>query len=104
MTKLTKTQKQDLRKMKAIDPDVHLFSFPESGVTVGIERTGGTMGRFAVAIAAADEDKFRRKVGEFTVMERFGTRATLPVVLGDFELFAADDMAYTAENIANAIV
>jgi hypothetical protein len=99
MTKFTKEMKAERKMLKAIFSNVSLHSFPEYGITVGIERTGESMGRFAVAIAAADEPRFRRKVGEFYVLQRFDASQTLPLVL-HFHDEVNEDIA---RNIAEAI-
>lgn len=102
MTKLTKQQKHYLKEMKATMPNVSLHSFPGMGVTVGIQRTGDRMGRFAVSIASTDETKFRRKVGEFNVLERFDYGNTQPVAIGP-DVEGYDVMKDAAEQLATAV-
>lgn len=98
MTKMTKQDKQDRKELKHAFPNVELFGFADLGITVGIERTGETMGRFAVAIAADDEPRFRRKVGELVVLQRFEFEQTLPV-----RLFGGMPLEHIAEILAEAV-
>lgn len=97
-SKLTVHQKAELKEFKADNKGIEFYSFPEIGVTVGIERTGNTMGRFAVSIASDTETKFRRKVGEFNTAVRFMNYEVLPVWIG------SRDMENVAHSLANAVI
>ena len=95
-TKLNSFEREILRDLKTEMPDVDLFSFPEYNTVVGIERTGETMGRFAVSISAETEQKFRKKVGEYHVLSKFTDGYTLPVYIGESSLSdIAHDIAHT---------
>lgn len=95
-SKLTSLEKAELKDFKAENQEISFFSFPELAVTVGIRKTGHNMAEFAISIASDTETKFRRKVGEFKVAERFHIGAFLPVrVYGDLE--------ETALNIAESV-
>ena len=95
--KLSKLQKQELRTFKRDNPSIKFFSFPEYGVTVGIRDNGGRMADFAVSIASMDEQKFRRKVGEYKVAERFDSYQYLPCEV-------SCDSHETAIKIAEAVI
>jgi hypothetical protein len=97
-TKLSPTDREQRKTLKEWFPNVMLFSFPVFGVTVGIERTGETLGRFAVSLQGKGEAKFRRKVGELKVLERFADTRTLPIRM------PADGTAdWIADRIANLV-
>ena len=96
-SKLQDYQREFLRDFKRDNPEVQFFSFPVCGVTVGIRRTCNSMGDFAVSIASNTEQKFRRKVGQFKVAERFASGVFLPVHIG------YTDTECIAENIARAV-
>lgn len=80
-SKLNSFERELRRDLKA-ELSVELFTFPKYNCVVGIERTGETMGRFAVSISAETEQKFRRKVGEYNVLSRFDCGYTQPVYIG----------------------
>lgn len=80
-SKLSDSQKQTLKRVKRDNPDIHLFSFPECGVTVAVRRTGETMGEFSVSIMSNLEQKFRRKVGEYWAINRMLDGQVLPCVM-----------------------
>ena len=96
-TKLTLAEREIRQDLKLAHENVELFSFPELNCVVGIERTGETMGRFAVSICAFTEQKFRRKTGEYHVLCRFDDGYTLPVYIG------GECTQYLAENIATIL-
>ncbi len=75
-SKLTADQKLDRKDMLARMPDVQLFSFPESGVTVAASKEGTTV-QFAVSLMSEDEQKFRRKVGEYHALSRIWNGQTV---------------------------
>ena len=83
-TKLTSVQKDWLRNFREeqTKPMIHIFHFPEEGVTVGICQTGDIMGQFAVSICSRTETKFRKKVGEYNVRCAFDAGRCLPVIIG----------------------
>jgi hypothetical protein len=82
-TKLTLAQKEFLRDYRAQNPEIEIFHFPELRVCVGVRRRGENMGEFAVSICADSETKYRKKVGEYVVRERFEYGMFLPTVLGE---------------------
>lgn len=91
------------REFLAANPQWRFFLFDR--VTVGIRRTGITMGEFTISIASADEKKIRRKVGEYNAIQRIADGIILPVVLGEYdEHFTEDDiLESTCYDIANAV-
>ena len=94
-SKLNADQKIERKIMIEDYSNVELFAFPECNCVVGIERTGETMGRFAVSISAETEQKFRRKVGEYNVLNRFADEYTQPVYIGTVNVSGlAGDIAY----------
>jgi hypothetical protein len=104
-TKLTVEQKQALKTLRALYPDVEIFHFPDTRACVGIRRTGQKMGEFSVAICADTETRYRKKVGELLVRERMQYGQCLPVELGtnycdDNE---TEYMEMVADNIAQAV-
>lgn len=78
-------------------------------VTCVLRRTGERMGEFSVAIASPDEQKFRRKVGEYMALYRWMHGCYQPVPLkekGQDPFTYETDQDYlrdTAENIAFAL-
>lgn len=101
-SKLVAEQKRFLKNLKLLNPKVFLFSFPDSGVTVAIQRTGKEMGRYSVSIASDTETRFRRKVGEYLAFCRMVDGISLPVRLASSELWEMldEDILY---NVAEAI-
>lgn len=104
-TKLTVEQKQALKTLRELYPDVEIFHFPDSRVCVGIQRTGEKMGEFSVAICAETETKYRKKVGELLVRERLELGQCLPVELGSNYCYCTDEefMESIAQDIAQAV-
>jgi len=103
-TKLSIAQKQLLKNLRVLYPDTEIFHFPVNRVCVGIRRTGERMGDFSVSICADTETKYRKKVGELLVRERFYYGQSLPVVLGD--IHSAESYEYVRahlESIADSI-
>lgn len=78
-------------------------------VTCVLLRTGECMGDFSVAIASPDEQKIRRKVGEYMALYRWVQGAYQPVPLKEkgHDPFTyetdQDYLRHTAENIAFAL-
>jgi hypothetical protein len=104
-TKLSVAQKDTLRGLRKLYPDVEIFHFPDNRVCVGIRRVGEKMGEFSVAICADTETRYRRKVGELLVRERLQYGVCLPVELGTI---CSDDieteyMEMVADSIAQAV-
>lgn len=104
-TKLNSAQREFLRDYRAAQPDTVIYHFPDIRVCVGIRRTGERMGEFSVSICADTENKYRRKVGEYVVRERFADDYTLPVWLGDNYLCDTETeyLEMVAGNIATAV-
>ena len=98
-SKLSKSQKAELKQFKQQNPDI---AFAEFGfVTVLVNRTGATMGEFTTAVASLDEQKLRRKVGEYHAMVRFQYGTAQPVFLGlaTTNEMASDLAEFFGENI-----
>jgi hypothetical protein len=103
-TKLTLEQKQLLKNLRVLYPDTEIFHFPDNRVCVGIRRTGERMGDFSVSICADTETKYRKKVGELLVRERFYYGHSLPVVLGNIHSAESDEYVRAIlESIADSI-
>jgi hypothetical protein len=107
-TKLSVAQKDTLRGLRKLFPDVEIFHFPDNRVCVGIQRIGEKMGEFSVAICAETETRYRKKVGELLVRERMQYGQCLPVELGEtdtaeWEESDWDSMESIALNIAQAV-
>ncbi len=99
-SKLTKEQNQERKEMKAVAIEncgAFVFSFPDQGVTVVVQRTGEDRGVFAVSLESENERKFRRKVGEFHALNRFHDGTTLPVALATTESFNLDEDESSAD-------
>ena len=96
-SKLTSTQKQFRKWFIAKNPGLLFYSFPEMGVTVAIRETGMSMAEFSVSIASDTEQKFRRKVGEYTAIKRIIDGQVLPVVKW------SDNLGDIAEKIADSV-
>lgn len=84
-TKLTKDQKRDVKAQMA-DFEAEggfIFSFPECAATVACmpKFPGASMADFALAMCAADEDKFRKLVGADIAMARFAQGQTLALMV-----------------------
>lgn len=71
------------------------YSFSDHGVTVGIRRTGATMGEYSISIASRNEEKFRKWVGIANVIRRIDDNQTLPITL-----FPLEYLGGRAEGIA----
>ena len=79
-SKISKAQKANLKQFKRMNPKV---AFAQYGwATVLVSQTGVNMGEFTTAIASRDEQKVRRKVGEYYAMERLAYGTAQPVFLG----------------------
>jgi hypothetical protein len=105
-SKLTVDQKQLLKNLRVLHPDVEIFHF--NRVCVGIRHVGEKMGEFALAICAKTETKYRKKVGELLVRERLEYGQSLPVELGyedtgEREESDWDTQESIALNIAQAV-
>jgi hypothetical protein len=104
-TKLSVQQKQHLQVLRALNPNVAIFHFPEVRVCVAIRRVGEHMGEFSVAICAETETKYRKKVGELLARERMEYGQCLPVELGTNYSGEpeAEYLQMVAEGIATAV-
>ena len=83
-SKISKSQKAELKEFKQQNPDV---AFVQYGfATVLVNRTGATMGEFTTSVASRDEKKIRRKVGEAVsaVKARYDAAITNDEVLSEF--------------------
>lgn len=107
-SKLSKVDKQIRKDLRALflEQGGTLRSFPQYGVTVGIvpnAKEGDTRSKTATlytSIASNDEQKFRRKVGEFHVLNRWDMGQGAIVNNPDAYICHADDFA---EEIAATI-
>lgn len=82
MSKLNPEQKVFRKTLKKLHPDVAVFHYPYHGVTIGIRKPKGkrsTCGHITWAMLGADEDKYREKMGEFLVLQRFDVGLILPI-------------------------
>lgn len=105
-TKLNTAQRETLRAYRVAQPDTVIYHFPDIRVCVGIRRTGEHMGEFSVSICADTENKYRRKVGEYVVRERFTEGQVLPVWLLGSNYLCDTESEYleiVALNIATAV-
>jgi hypothetical protein len=104
-TKLSAQQKQRLKTLRELRPEIQIFHFPDVRVCVGIRRTGEKMGEFSVAICADTETRYRKKVGELLVRERLQYGQCLPVELGTnySHLTETEYMKIVADNIAQVV-
>ena len=87
-SKISKSQKAELKEFKQQNPDVAFAQFGHT--TVLVNRTGATMGEFTASVASRDEQKLRRKVGEYHAMSRFQYGTAQPIFLGSW---CTDQMA-----------
>lgn len=71
-SKLSKGARVALAAMMASFTDAggKVFSFPQYGVTVAVRGAENGNAFAAVSVAAPDEQKFRRKVGQFYALDR----------------------------------
>ena len=79
-SKISKAQKAELKQFKRLNPDVAFAQFGH--VTVLVNRTGVDMGEFTTSVASMDEQKLRRKVGEYHAMVRLAWGTAQPVFMG----------------------
>lgn len=73
-TKLSKWHHDDLKQMRKDqeNPSFAVFHFPEKRVTVGVKYTPGhNAARTFVSLASPEENKFRKKVGEYHVRHAY---------------------------------
>ena len=100
-TKLDSFEKIQLREMRKnqTKPEIHIFQYPEHGITIGIRKTGQFMGQLAVSICSPGEDKFRKKVGEYNVRASFPNGQYIPVAIDGRQLEdIADEMAFNIDH------
>lgn len=77
-TKLTKIENTERKEMKAEFLADGGYLFSHGRVTLAAMPMGNTF-RVAVSIASPDEQKIRRKVGEYHAMLAFDCGETIPV-------------------------
>lgn len=80
-TKLTQDQKTFLKELKAKLPNVKVRN---NGYTTIAYMDRGNTVEFAVSVAAPNEIKFRRKVGEYYAILRFNYKVTVKMDRKDF--------------------
>lgn len=87
-TKLTPEQKAELKEMKDYLKD--LTHWPVNVVNLDNKTTmaycvmGNTV-EFSLSVMSADEEKFRRKVGEYYALDRFNNDQTVKMDKFDFQ-------------------
>ena len=98
-TKLTKEQKT-MRKffLEALqEQNGEIFSFPENNCTIVVipEFTNSNMLRVSVSYSSDNEQKFRRKVGEYYALEKmFGNSEYIKLPIKHYAYFeVADNIA-----------
>jgi hypothetical protein len=94
-SKLSFDEKQSLKNWKRGNPDVQFFQ--NDRITFVFRKTSPNKGQIAWAIASNDEQKCRRKVGEFHATCRF-VRGPMPIEFAEGEY-----LGYRLLNIAKAI-
>lgn len=77
-SKLNSLQKQERKQLKADFLKAGGVIVHVEGVTVALMRTGENTGLFSVSVASVDEQKDRRKVGEFYALDRWNWGTELP--------------------------
>jgi hypothetical protein len=82
-SKLTKTQKAWLKATKASNPNIFFVYSELSGATLCVRPTVGDMGVFTTSIAAPDEVRVRRKVGEYHALQRMAKGLGQPINLAN---------------------
>ena len=82
-SKISKSDKQWLKLAKAENPGVEFHTNEETTVAFRDNPNCNTV-EFALSVASPDEQKFRRKVGEFYAMERMVNGSTVKMKREDF--------------------
>jgi len=86
-SRLNAFQKSNRKAMKdgILENGGIIHSSVDTGVTLVIlsDFPGSRMGRMAVSVQSPDEQKFRRKVGEFYALQRFEFGEHIPVPMDD---------------------
>ena len=80
-TTLSAGQKEDRKIMKMNMPDVTLVNNQQT--TIAYQEKGNTV-EFALSVMSDNEKKFRRKVGEYHALARFGYNQTVKMARDDF--------------------
>lgn len=101
-TKLSYTEKEDLKIFKA---EMHKnMAFGQCGRVTVLAQITGNVVRFSTAVASPDEQKVRRKVGQFHAAARWHngeiSMAPVPPKLWDDE---RRDVEYVANLLADAL-
>jgi hypothetical protein len=98
-TKLTKAQKQELKEFKKLNPSYIFTHHPSEGLTLLFVPENTAKVRVHSALCSPDEQKYRRKVGEYTAMNRMDWEGglLLPQPFNVQEL--ADSIAQELPNI-----
>lgn len=98
-TKLTSEQKADRKEMRVelLANGGALFAFAGFTVALAPVFSGSNMANFAVSVAAPDESKQRRKVGEYHALVKLfeGTCTQIPCQPANYREFA--------ENVAETL-
>lgn len=94
-TKLAEYQKEYLRDAREYQKGFRVFHFPEDRCTVGV-MVQGNFARLTVAFCDHSETKYRKKVGEYLVRERYDNGETIPVPVEgrNAEEIASDFLAF----------
>jgi hypothetical protein len=100
-TKLTPMEKQDLREFKREMPKN--MAFGQSGRVTVLAQITGNVVRFSTAVASPDEQKIRRKVGQYHAACRWmqDMHAVMPVPPSFY--VGNDGPEYTANLIAETL-
>ena len=82
-TKLDAYSKVVLKQFKCENPNAAFAASPDGRVTVlVVPHSTLSIGQFSVAIASENEQKIRRKVGEFEALRRYLDGMSQPVCTG----------------------
>ena len=82
-TKLGAFEKELLKNLKAVMPDVKVVNLDNKSTMAYLPR-GNTV-EFALSVMAPTENKFRRKVGEYWALTKFENGQTVKMDKFDFE-------------------
>ena len=102
-TKLDSYEKEQLGFMKMRNPGVTIVN---NGQTTVVFQLKGNTVQFATAVAAPEEKKFRRKVGEYNALNRYENGQYAVVEKYDFcamlfEVFGMDDEGNAFSDLIN---
>lgn len=97
-TKLSHGDKFLLKEFKRDNPGAAFATSEDGRVTIlVVPHPSLNMGHFTISVASENEEKFRRKVGEFEALRRYWDGMGQPV---NTQFFPAEDIA---RNIAHTL-